>query len=323
MLNNQQIDTWKQQGAFVMQLPDSVIKPSLDWLNHHLTLDQVDPEHLDFGSADRQLEFPTRVEALDNLVLNEHLIKAVQQLLDTPDIRLLQADLWPKVGAATQAHDAQSNTDQRMHMDYGNNTLLHPDWHQPEAVAAIVYFDDSDLTSGGTAYVPRQGIADPAYQPPFIHMPGQAGKPFFNDRRTVEQWFEKHDTAAFNLRKTLYEREKQVSFKPGTILFYRHDIWHRGTPVLPGKLRRVQNLGWRRADARGWSNWNEGWARQSYYGDVEAIIGRSTPLQRSLLDFPIPGDSYWTEQRISHAEARFGIYGFDAQPYRAKLALDQ
>jgi hypothetical protein len=318
MLNKHQINAWKQQGAFVMQLPEAVIKPSLDWLNQHLTLDQVDAEHLDFGSADRQFEFPTRIQALDDLVLNEQLIQAVQQLLDTPDIRLLQADLWSKVGAATHAHDAQSNTDQRMHMDYGNNTVLHPDWHQPEAVAAIIYFDDSGNTAGGTAYVPRQGDTDPAYQPPFIHMPGQAGKPFFNDRRTVEQWFEEHDTDVFALRQSLYQREEQVSFKPGTILFYRHDIWHRGTPVSPGKLRRVHNLGWRRADARGWSNWNEGWARQSYYGDVEAIIGRSTPLQRSLLDFPLPGDRYWTEQRISNVEARFGHYGFDATPYRAK-----
>jgi hypothetical protein len=319
MLNDDQIDAWRQQGAFVMQLPETVMKPSLDWLNHHLTLEYVDAEHLDFGSADRQFEFPTKIEPLDNLVLNEHLIQAVQQLLDTPDIRLLQADLWSKVGAATHDHDAQSNTDQRIHMDYGNNTLLHPDWHQPEAVAAIIYYDDSEVTSGGTAYVARQGDSDPVYQPPYIHMPGQAGKPFFNDRRTVEQWFEQHDSAAFDLRKTLYQREQQVNFKPGTILFYRHDIWHRGTPVLPGKLRRVHNLGWRRADARGWSNWNEGWARQNYYGDVEAIIGRATPLQRSLLDFPLPGDSYWTQQRVTHVEARFGYYGFDAAPYRAAL----
>jgi ectoine hydroxylase-related dioxygenase (phytanoyl-CoA dioxygenase family) len=319
MLSTDQIHAWRHQGAFVMQLPDAVIQPSLDWLNSHFTLKQVDPAHLDFGSADKKFEFPTNVEALDNLVLNEQLITAVQQLLQTPDIRLLQADLWPKVGVATDDHDAQSNTDQRIHMDYGNNTLLHPDWHQPEAVAAIIYYDDSDVTSGGTAFVPRQGDTDPVYQPPFIHMPGQAGKPFFNDRRSVEQWFKENDPHAYALRSTLYEREVRVDFKPGTILFYRHDIWHRGTPLTPHKLRRVHNLGWRRADARGWTNWNEGWARQSYYGNVESIIGRSTPLQRSLLDFPLPGDSYWTTQRIANVEARFGFYGFDGQPYRAAL----
>ena len=270
-----------------MQLPSEVINPALNWLNNNFTLDQVDPDHLDFGSPDQKFEFPTLIEPLDDLVLNEHLIVAVQQLLDSVDIRLLQADLWPKIGVESDNHDAQANTDQRMHMDYGNNTLLHPDWQSPEAVAAIIYYDDSLETAGGTAYVPRKGDADHVYQPPFIHMPGQA--------------------------------EKLVEFNPGTILFYRHDLWHRGTPVAPGKLRRVQNLAWRRSDARGWSNWNQGWARQSYYGHVESIIGRSTPLQRSLLDFPMPGDRYWTPQRIDQVEARFGFYGFDSAPYRQAL----
>jgi len=319
LLTKDQVDAWKDQGAFVMQLPGEVINPSLEWLNNNFTLDQVDPDHLDFGSPDRKFEFPTSVEPLDNLVLSEHLIVAVQQLLNTTDVRLLQADLWPKIGVESGDHEAQSNTDQRMHMDYGNNTVLHPDWQSPEAVAAIIYYDDSEETAGGTAFVPRQGDADPVYQPPFVHMPGQAGKPFFNDRRTVENWFNNNEPAAHKLRSELYERERLVNFKPGTILFYRHDLWHRGTPVTPGKLRRVHNLAWRRADARGWSNWNEGWARQSYYGHVESIIGRSTPLQRNLLDFPMPGDDYWTQQRIDHVEARFGFYGFDSTPYRLAL----
>lgn len=319
MLTDAQVEQWRQQGAFTMQLPEDVVQPSLDWLNTNFTLDNVDPAHLDFGTPDRKFEFPTCVEPLDDLALNEQLITAVQQLLQCNDIRLIQADLWPKVGVAAKDHEAQANTDQRMHMDYGNNTLLHPDWYQPDSVAAIIYFDDSEITSGGTAYVPRQSMADPAYQAPFIHMPGQAGKPFFNDRDTVEKWFKKNDSATYELRQSLYEREQQVSFTPGTILFYRHDIWHRGTPVAPGKLRRVHNLGWRRAEARGFSNWNEGWARTSYYGNVESIIGRSSPLQRSLLDFPMPGDSYWTAQRIKNVEARYASFGFDAKPYLAAL----
>ncbi len=302
-----------------MQLPDDVSSPSIQWLNENFTLDKVDSEHLDFGSPDKQFEFPTCVEPLDDLVLNEQLIKAVQQLLGVDDIRLLQADLWPKVGVETDNHDAQANTDQRIHMDYGNNTVLHPDWYDPEAVAAIIYYDDSEETAGGTAYVTRNGDTDPVYQTPFIHMPGQAGKPFFNDRKTTEKWFCANDPAAFELRDKLYQREEIVKFKPGTILFYRHDIWHRGTPLLPGKLRRVHNLAWKRADARGWSIWNQGWAKQSYYGNFEAIIGRSTPLQRSLLDFPLPGDPYWTDERLDNVNARYSAFGFDATPYREQL----
>ncbi|MFP6805227.1 MAG: hypothetical protein VCA12_19095, partial [Pseudomonadales bacterium] len=148
MLTKDQINSWKHEGAFVMQLPSEVINPSLNWLNNNFTLDQVDPDHLDFGSPDRKFEFPTSIAPLDDLVLNEHLIVAVQQLLDSTDIRLLQADLWPKIGIESDNHEAQANTDQRMHMDYGNNTMLHPDWQSPEAVAAIIYYDDAEETAG-------------------------------------------------------------------------------------------------------------------------------------------------------------------------------
>ncbi len=314
-LTEAQVADWRSRGAIELKLPASIMAPALDWLNKNFTLAQVDVEHLDFGTPDRQFEFPTKIAPLDDLVLSEYLITAVQQLLGTEDIRLLQADLWPKVGVAADTHDAQANTDQRMHMDYGNNMLLHPEWNAPEAVAAVVYYDDATITAGGTAYVLREGDDDPVYQPPYIAMPGQAGVPFANDRRSVEAWFKANNPDVHQLRQTLYEREQQVVFQPGTILFYRHDLWHRGTPVTPGALRRVHNLGWRRADARGWTNWNEGWARASYYGDVEALIGRATPLQRSLLDMPMPGDPYWTEKRVRMVEARFGHYGFDASPY--------
>ena len=88
---------------------------------------------------------------------------------------------------------------------------------------------------------------------------------------------------------------------------------------MAGKLRRVHNLAWKRADARGVSHWNEGFARKSYYGNVESIIGRSTPLQRSVLDFPLPGDDYWNIERLKNVEARFSAYGFDAAVYLQEL----
>ncbi len=157
VLSDKQIETWKQEGAFVMQLPTAVVGSALSWLNENFTIEQVNPDHLDFGTADRKFEFPTKVEVLDDLVLSEFLMKSVQQLLGSEDIRLMQADLWPKIGSSNEVNDSQANTDQRMHMDYGNNSLLHPDWNQPEAVAAIIYYDDSDETAGGTAFVTRQG----------------------------------------------------------------------------------------------------------------------------------------------------------------------
>ena len=319
MLSNSQIQTWKEEGAVICQLPAPVVDPALTWLNVNFTLDQIDRNHMDFGTPDRKFEFPTFIDPIDDLVLSEPLILAAQKLLGTQDVRLIQADLWPKIGVADELHEAQANTDQRMHMDYGNNTVLHPQWDTPDVVAAVVYYDDCDETGGGTAYVPRHGVDDPVYQPPYVNMPGQAGNPFFNDRAAVESWFKENDPNVYELRQQLYEREKVVQFKPGTILFYRHDLWHRGRPLVAGKLRRVHNLAWKRADARGVSHWNEGFARESYYGNVESIIGRSTPLQRSVLDFPLPGDDYWSIERLKNVEARFSAYGFDAAVYLQEL----
>ena len=191
----------------------------LTWLNVNFTIDQIDTDHLDFGSPERKFEFPTFINPLDDLVLSEPLIIAAQKLLGTKDIRLIQADLWPKIGVTDDNHEAQANTDQRMHMDYGNNSLLHPQWDAPDAVAAVIYYDDFNETGGGTGYVPRRGIDDPVYQPPYVNMPGQAGNPFFNDRTTVENWFEQNDPKIYELRQQLYKREEVVKFKPGTILF--------------------------------------------------------------------------------------------------------
>ena len=168
MLSNSQIQTWKEEGAVICQLPGQVAEPALEWLNSNFTIDQIDSSHLDFGTPDKKFEFPTFINALDDLVLCEPLIEAAQNLLGTADVRLIQADLWPKIGVVDGRPEAQANTDQRMHMDYGNNTVSHPQWDTPDVVAAIVYYDDIEETGGGTGYVSRRGLSDPVYQPPFV-----------------------------------------------------------------------------------------------------------------------------------------------------------
>jgi hypothetical protein len=53
----------------------------------------------------------------------------------------------------------------------------------------------------------------------------------------------------------------------GTILFYRHDTWHRGTPITSGAMRVVQNLTFRNARKRV----DQHGARRVGVGDVPAI----------------------------------------------------
>lgn len=94
---------------------------------------------IDFGSEGK-LEFPSRT-VLDQITLNENIIHSVQKLLGTDDILLAQSDGWGKIGK--DDYTTHSNNNQRLHMDYGNNTFLHPaPWNKPEQVAIIVYLSD-------------------------------------------------------------------------------------------------------------------------------------------------------------------------------------
>jgi hypothetical protein len=64
-------------------------------------------------------------------------------------------------------------------------------------------------------------------------LPGVGALPWVNDR-----------TSAAFLPVHLCVREEQYGC--GTLLLYRHDTWHRGTPLLPGALRVVANLTFRK-----------------------------------------------------------------------------
>ena len=52
-----------------------------------------------------------------------------------------------------------------------------------------------------------------------------------------------------------------------------------------------------------------------YYGKVEKMIANASPLQRSLLGFPMPEHDYWNENTIKAVTSRYQSYGFDPTPY--------
>ena len=271
----------------------------------------------DFGSAGI-LEFPCRFQEINLLTLDLRLLELTKALLGTSDIRLIQADVWNKYGSE-KSFSASDNRDQRMHMDYGNNTMLHPPiWEEPEAVACIISFDDTEKTGGGTSFVPREGEEDAAYQFPYVLMPGMNGYPWINNRTDELAYFKEKDPKLYQFRCELYKREKIAVYKPGSVLIYRHDLWHRGTPVNPGAVRRVQNIGFRRHDCEWVTTWNPGWVREMYDPDtyVERLFPILTVDQRSALGFPAPGHPYWTQTSFAACKARWEPMGMDMSPYR-------
>lgn len=217
--------------------------------------------------------------------------------------------------------NAQSNQDQRIHCDYGNNSLLHPpSWDDPECVSMIIYLSDESVTGGGTAVVPRRGADDPSYKYPLIAMPGYGGLPFYNDKTSVEAFMKEKHPEYYEFRQDLYTREKRAKFSIGSVLLYRHDVWHRGTPLTPNAVRIVANIGFKKKDCDWVTCWNQGWARKMYYGCVENIIASSSLAQRSVLGFPLPGHKYWNEITIAACDARYSMYeGWDSSVYTKAL----
>ena len=311
----EEIKNWREKGYTVIRnlFDEKVIKKCVSFLEDKFR--DSNNTNNDFGSKNGELEFPSG-KIIDKITINEKLICIVQTLLNSDNILLVQSDTWSKSGEIN--NNSQSNKDQRMHMDYGNNTFLHPStWDKPEAVAAIVYFSDTSNTGGGTAIVPRNGINDELYQFPYINMPGQHIYPFFNNKDYAEKYFKSNHKNVYNFRKKLYEREKILDYCIGDVLFYRLDVWHRGTPVLPNKIRNVMNLLWKKKECYWINTWNPGWTKKMYYGILEKMFEQMSPLQRSLFGVPLPGEKYWTLENILLLKQRY--LNIDINPYLSKL----
>ena len=326
VLTPAQVASWREKGFCLVDgvLDAQLLSEARD------QLEQAAEEHVkyDFGGV----EFPAqKAQALNRVATSERMAMAVAQLLECSpyDLRLYQSSAWVK-HAQPRNHErkARDNFDQRMHMDYPNHTLTHPPpWNKPSAVELIVYYDDCEECGGHTAVVPREGDADPCYAWPYL-MPGVTGyepcPTYVNDREHAESLIASASEEASQFRKLLYEREVRAWYRRGTILFYRHDTWHRGTPLRDGARRRfAHNLVLGLPNVPGLCAWNAGTARHMYAEDhfVENLVIHASPLQRSLLGFPQPGDASWTQLTIDAVKRRYG--NIDMAPYEAAMHAEQ
>jgi ectoine hydroxylase-related dioxygenase (phytanoyl-CoA dioxygenase family) len=326
-LTDQQVAQWQDEGyTFVSGVVPAATIEALRSAAEAQFPKPGSPEAreiADFGSAGA-FTFPSEVQSFNALTLDESLLDAVAQLLETTveNLRLTQSDLWPKYGR-DEHKGIQDNSDQRIHVDYPNHTIAHPTpWHRPEAVEMIIYLSDESETGGATAVVPRQGRNDPAYRWPIVDSPGIGDLRYVNDRTSAENYFAEQRPELADWRKTLYSREMKAAFKPGDILFYRHDTWHRGTPMKNNALRLVQNLTFRLAEAEWISTLHVGWAWKAYRNNkfLEKLIATSSLKQRAVMGFPQPGSAFWCEETIDAVTARYGMFGFDPAPYRADVS---
>jgi ectoine hydroxylase-related dioxygenase (phytanoyl-CoA dioxygenase family) len=326
VLDDQAVSMWRETGAAVVSdlFPKDLITAVHDGVITRFP--EPDSEAArEIRSFGGRLNFPDRLSAFNELTLHPRLLQAVAELLMVPisELRLTQSDLWPKYGKSDDPQGPLDIADQRIHVDYPNHTLVHPPpWDRPEAVEMIVYFSDVDVCGGPTAVVPREGQDDELYPWPIVDTPGVGELVYINDRQSAEAYMREHRPAAAQMRDALYDRECYVRFRPGTVLLYRHDVWHRGTPMIPDTLRIVQNLTFKRADSEWISTLHTGWAWSAYRPDkfFERLLAYASLDQRAVLGFPQPGNRYWCEATIEAVEARHGCFGMDMTPYRDALA---
>jgi hypothetical protein len=321
-LNSDHISQWREQGfTFVSGLtdPDSIDALASAAKSYYPQPGSAEAAKVtDFGSTGA-MNFPSQVKSLNQVTLDESLLKAVAEFLGEPvaDIRLSQSDVWAKYGHEDKK-GIQDNADQRIHIDYPNHTIAHPTpWQRPEAVEMIIYLSDAEDEYGGTAVVPRQGMDDPAYRWPIIDSPGIGDLRYINDKDAAETYFAEQRPELASWRQTLYDREKRTAYKKGDVLFYRHDTWHRGTPLSNNGSRVVHNITYRKAASEWISTLHVGWAWQAYRDNkfLERLIAGASINQRAVLGFPQPGSDYWCKETLRAVEARYGMFGFDITPY--------
>lgn len=326
-LDDEHIRSWRNKGFALVH--DLLPHPLLAALKQDALAFYPEPNttasegYNDFSSG-QSFVFPSRSTAFNAISLHPALLQAVADLLDVSvlELRLTQSDLWPKYGSDS-APNAGDNTDQRMHCDYPNHSLVHPpEWDSPEAVEMIVYLNDYDECEGATAVVPRHGPDDPAYPWPITQTPGVGDLDYVNDRLQAEVYMAEQDPKAAAFRaKHLYPREEVARYRFGSVLLYRHDTWHRGRPVKPGTLRLVQNLTFTKSGREWLGPLHPGWSWSMYRRDklMEKLIAQATVAQRTVLGFPPPGHEYWSSNTLAAVEARYRVFGIDMTAYRNAL----
>jgi hypothetical protein len=250
VLTPDQVNAWKSRGFCAVDATQNTV-PTLGEILTSKEAKKFEEATRSLGKGEERTGFggasfpflADQFKDLNDLILHPRIVKACSELLGTDRLLLSQGEAWLKTGRSAEQKISlkqplptsfYDNDDQRIHMDFPNHYLVHPPaWEEPDAVAMIVYFQDARECGGRTALVARTGESDEAYKFPYTKMPGFGMLPWINNRTLAERDLESRDPEAHSFRHRLYGREEYLDFRLGTILFYRLDLWHRGTPLLP------------------------------------------------------------------------------------------
>ena len=223
--------------------------------------------------------FPYKGTTLNDLSLHPELRRFATHNAGGAEIYCEQSHLTYK------GKGSLGDSEQHMHLDYVNHTLAYPP-AGPEywQTAYIYYFSDVEEGLGPTAICSHEHYPERILWPA-VYSP--------------------------EARPELYDNERLVTVKAGSLLCYSMRAFHRGTAFK----REGGRLGMFVTYAPMAAKWLGivGWAQEGPRREFTAWIERASVEERTTLGFPAPGDAYWTPETIDGVAARFA--NMDMAPY--------
>ena len=219
----------------------------------------------------RNLHFPYPDSALNYITLHPSLRKFASERAGGVEMYCEQSHLTAK------HKDHPGDNEQGHHCDFGNHTLAYPP-NLPEywQTAYLLYYTDVTINHAPTAVCSWE------------HYPEKVRQPAFYTR---------------DARPEIYENETKVTVPAGGLLIYSMRTFHRGTKFL-GEGGRLGHFITYSPAAWKWLG-IVGWPQQAPRREFSSWIASATPEERTLLGFPSPGHSYWTDETIEGVSKRY------------------
>jgi ectoine hydroxylase-related dioxygenase (phytanoyl-CoA dioxygenase family) len=278
---------WLQHGYVIVRdflTPDEVAAARENIHTHYMpTAEEYVAGPEKFRKIERGLmhnNFPFRGDALNDVCTHPEIVAFMERAIGTRDIALSHSTLVGKYAGA-------GDFDQRLHVDFGNNTLVYPMADGViRDIPTILYYSDVTAEHGPTCVLSQEHSRDLSLSP----------------------WSKSRDEFPH-----LYEQEEAVVVSAGSILIYGMRTWHRGSAFRAKEGARFSHhFGYRAAgyDFMGQKIYNHDGGRP----ELDRFIERVTPRQREVIGFPAPGHPYWDEDTLAGVAARYP--GLDLTPYR-------
>ena len=216
-------------------------------------------------------ELPFLGDALNGVAVHPELIDFVERALDVRDVILTQSIVWAKYAGTDEF-------DQALHVDYMNNSILHPSGADaPEQVTILIYYCDIDESLGPTSVIPRDQTKDMPLVP-YIRPRGQYPE--------------------------LYKLEQPLLVPAGSLFIYDLSTFHRGSSLTCSRgVRITHHIAYRRGDAP-WVGYKT-WANYGLAAEMHTVLEQASPRQREVFGFPAPGHGYWNEATLVGTAARY------------------